>query len=234
MFACRNPVAAAGVLLAAGAGTRYRDAESACRTRGVAAVARSTHLPTADVTTSWWCWAPRWSRCPPPARAVVAERLGRRDERVAAGRAGRRRTARGRGGAAPRRHPRRRRRRGRAGCWPPPTVARRGWRGPPTAARPGHPGRHRARTGPRWWTRCTATRVPGTSSRPTRRRRRRRVRRPGDRGRYRHPRGEQWCEDNGYEVGGRGPCRSTWSTRSGPANSPARQVDTRRFSTSEA
>ena len=44
----------------------------------------------------------------------------------------------------------------------------------------------------------------------------------------------KWCEDNGHEVGGRGPLPFHLVDAFRAANSPARQVDTRMLRTSEA
>ena len=113
MFACRERGRVAGVLLAAGAGTRFGMPKVLAEQGDWLRAAVDALGRRVDATTWWWSWAPRSSTCPPPARAVVAEDWA--TGMSASVRAGLAAVARCRsGGAAPRRHPRRRRRRRRA------------------------------------------------------------------------------------------------------------------------
>ena len=100
-----------GVVLAAGAGTRY-GMPKVLAADGQWLRSAVSALATADATTSSWCWAPRSSTCRRPARAGGRERLGGRDGRIAAGgHIGARIRTRGVRRADHRRHARHRRRR---------------------------------------------------------------------------------------------------------------------------
>ena len=137
LFACRRPFRSAGVVLAAGAGTRYgmpkvladqggwlRAAVSALHGGGCDEVVVVLGAAIVDV--------------PPPARAVIAEDWA--EGLSASLRAGISALGRGRfRRAAHRRHPRRRRRRRPAGVVRGGARHRRDWPGPHYGGRPGHP-----------------------------------------------------------------------------------------------
>ena len=73
MFACRELASVAGVLLAAGAGTRYGMPKVLAEQGEWLTTGGRGAASTAAATTSWWCWAPRWSTCRRPRVRCVAE-----------------------------------------------------------------------------------------------------------------------------------------------------------------